>query len=47
MKTTKRDWLHFITGAVAAVIVAAAVVDATSEPISEMETTHCNCSCSH
>jgi len=46
MKTTKRDWLHFITGAVAAVIVSAAVVDATSQPISEMETTHCNCYCS-
>ena len=45
MKATKRDWLHFITGAVAAVIVAAAVVDATSQPISEMETTYCNCCC--
>jgi len=43
MKTTIDDWLHFIAGAVTAVIVYAAV---TSQHISEMETTHCNCYCS-
>ena len=42
MKTTKKDWLHFITGAVAALIVSAAVV----QDVSISETTHCNCYCS-
>jgi len=45
MKTTKKDWLHFITGAVAALIVSAAVVNAAPQPISEMETTPRNCCC--
>ena len=29
MKSTKRDWLHFITGAVAATIVILAFLDGT------------------
>ena len=45
MKTTKKDRLHFITGAVATLIVSAAIVDAASQPISEMETTPRNCCC--
>ena len=46
MKTsTKKDWLHFITGAVAAVIVFAAALDAANvtpvpEPIRK-----CCCCC--
>ena len=45
MKANKRDWLHFIIGAVAAVIVSAAVVDAANvtpvpEPIRK-----CCCCC--
>jgi hypothetical protein len=47
MKTTKRDWLHFIAGAVTAMIVSAAILDAVSIslPSSDMlvETRSCYC----
>ena len=49
METTKKDWLHFITGAVVAVIVSAAIVDAgsISLPPSDMliEQRSCCCCC--
>jgi len=45
MKTTKKDWLHFITVAVAATIVSSTMVDAAPQPISKMETTPRNCCC--
>ncbi len=36
MKTNKKDWLHFITGAVTAVIVSVSVVDAVNvTPVSD------------
>lgn len=46
MKANKRDWLHFITGAVAAVIVSAAVVDAANvTPVPEPIRKCCCCCC--
>ena len=46
MKTNKRDWLHFITGAVAAVIVSAAALDAANvTPVPEPTRKCCCCCC--
>jgi len=46
MKTNKKDWLHFITGAVAAVIVSVAVVDAANvTPVPEPISKCCCCCC--
>mgnify|MGYP002632317498 FL=1 len=46
MKANKRDWLHFITGAVAAVIVSAAVHDAANvTPVPEPIRKCCCCCC--
>ena len=44
MKANKRDWLHFITGAVAAVIVSAAALDAANvTPVPEPIRKCCCC----
>ena len=40
MKTTKKDWLNFITGAIAAAIVSVAVVK------SSVDEHYCSCDCS-
>ena len=40
MKTTKKDWLNFITGAVTAAIVSVAVVK------SSVDEHYCSCDCS-
>ena len=46
MKANKRDWLHFITGAVAAVIVFAAALDAANvTPVPEPIRKCCCCCC--
>jgi hypothetical protein len=47
METTKKDWLHFITGAVAALIVSAAVLDAVKSSANEQVFSYdCSCDCS-
>ena len=46
MKANKRDWLHLITGAVAAVIVSAAALDAANvTPVPEPIRKCCCCCC--
>lgn len=46
MKTNKRDWLHYITGVVAAVIVSAATVDAANiTPVPQPKSCCCCCCC--
>ena len=45
MKTSnKKDWLHFITGAVAAVIISAAVAGVVKSSVNE-QVFSCDCSC--
>jgi CDP-diglyceride synthetase len=44
MKTSnKKDWLHFITGAVAAVIISAAVAGVVKSSVNKH---YCSCDCS-
>lgn len=46
MKTNKRDWLHYITGVVTAVIVLAATVDAANiTPVPQPKSCCCCCCC--
>ena len=44
MKTTKKDWLNFITGAITAAIVSVAVVKSSANE--QVFSCDCSCDCS-